>query len=491
MRKLISTALFGEGDYYAGFLGPFIRAHHNIFPQKEGWGLVVHVDDKIANSRHGDFLRKLQTKGLLEVRWMGKAILTKAMLWRLSPIFESESDYVFCRDIDYCPMPRDRACCEQFIVSKATVHVIYDNISHCWFINGIRRGIIMGGLCGFNVVDFKNVTGLKSLSDVYKVVGYDDSRYMVKGVDQDVLTRIVDRPGGPVLLEHRFSGWTDGAPGGPARPPSEYQCEAWSTLVPDVGLSPFSLELTRQADKLAPCLGASSFNAADTIKFYDLHGDINTTKQIKECETEVKPVKYSQNDEEEKIIEFFNGKSVGRFLDIGAHDGVNLSNTRKLAECGWGGVFVEPSPAPFLALMNNYKGREDVDLVNVAIVPGQRKLLKFFDSHGDFVSTVDESHRNLWANSSPGRNGIVFQPIFVSGIPVAELLVRFPGPYKFLNLDVEGINFEIFNELPLIDLQVELVCVEYQDKLLQIEEAAARQGFKRYHVTSENVLLVR
>ena len=43
---------------------------------------------------------------------------------------------------------------------------------------------------------------------------------------------------------------------------------------------------------------------------------------------------YSQHNEQEIILNFFNGR-IGRYLDIGAFDGVDMSNTLALAELGW------------------------------------------------------------------------------------------------------------------------------------------------------------
>jgi FkbM family methyltransferase len=204
---------------------------------------------------------------------------------------------------------------------------------------------------------------------------------------------------------------------------------------------------------------------------------------------------YSQNDEEQAIIAFF-GDRKARFLDIGAHDGVRLSNTRRLFELGWTGTLVEPSPAAFCALMETYREHSGMELVNAALIVGDTcEFLKFFDSHGDFVSTLDDKHRELWSSpGGDGRKGVDFQPIHVIGMPVAKLLYRFSGPFAFVNLDVEGINFELFTALCKFGLQqlgVELICVEYQDKLRDIELLAAQQGYHRYHVTNENTLLVR
>lgn len=202
---------------------------------------------------------------------------------------------------------------------------------------------------------------------------------------------------------------------------------------------------------------------------------------------------YSQNDEEAVIAKFFQGRT-GRFLDIGAHDGVRLSNTRRLAENGWGGTLVEPSPGPFSALMDAYKGRDDVKLIHAAVLPESSRgsslfestgphgsslfestgshgssLFEFHDSRGDFVSTFEQSQLPLWRSTE-------FQKIYVAGVTVADLLKTAPGPYDFITLDVEGINHLIFRELPLAALGTKLVCVEHQNRFGEVEEYARSQG---------------
>lgn len=205
----------------------------------------------------------------------------------------------------------------------------------------------------------------------------------------------------------------------------------------------------------------------------------------------------SQNDEEEKILEHFYrfGGGVARFLDIGAHDGKVLSNTWRLAELGWSGTLVEPSPAAFCGLMLNYKNRTDVNLVNTAIVSSGSGLVRFGDSNGDFVSTLDASHRALWSASGVDhRPGVVFQDIYVSATTFDTLFTLFPGPYPFVNLDVEGINFDLFNSLlayGLDKLGVDLLCVEYQNKFDEIAALADKAGYDRYHKTSENLILAK
>lgn len=52
---------------------------------------------------------------------------------------------------------------------------------------------------------------------------------------------------------------------------------------------------------------------------------------------------YSQNQEEKYILNHFKDKQ-GTFLDLGAYNGKELSNSRALVELGWAGCCVEPHP---------------------------------------------------------------------------------------------------------------------------------------------------
>ena len=73
---------------------------------------------------------------------------------------------------------------------------------------------------------------------------------------------------------------------------------------------------------------------------------------------------------------------------------------RGLAELGWTGVCVEPSPPAFCELMRTYHGNPRVHLVNAAIAK-QTRLATFHcnsedGTHCDQVSTLDDKHLMKW-----------------------------------------------------------------------------------------------
>ncbi len=236
MKKVISYALFGDPRAcsetnprvpYHKFLPAVVRAHHMLFPKEQGWVLRIHHDGKIFDGEYGTALRALAGCGLIETVYIGTDVqLTKAMLWRMDPLFDDTTDAVFCRDIDALPTPRDRACCDEFLASSALAHVIYDSDVHIG---------LMGGMCGFKTQAFRERTGLKSLGELYALA--PNAKWEKHGTDQDVLNYHITPMFGMDLLVKRC-----------LLPKNEY-------------------------DNLALHIGAAGFDVKAVVDFYDNCGD--------------------------------------------------------------------------------------------------------------------------------------------------------------------------------------------------------------------------
>ena len=114
---------------------------------------------------------------------------------------------------------------------------------------------------------------------------------------------------------------------------------------------------------------------------------------------------HSQNGEDGIIAEMLRRLSIssGWFVEFGAWDGKNMSNTRLLAEQGWSGVFIEGSADKFTELQKNVKdlrgsihclnawvavsGPESLDnLLKKTPLPSNFEILSVdIDSHDYFV----------------------------------------------------------------------------------------------------------
>lgn len=194
---------------------------------------------------------------------------------------------------------------------------------------------------------------------------------------------------------------------------------------------------------------------------------------------------YSQNNEQEFILKFFYGKT-GRFLDIGAHDGESLSNTRALALLGWSGVLVEPHPVHFHKLWQLYGGNPNFVLVNGAVDSSNKGLveLKFNYEGPAYSSTLSPEKAVEFRANDYGKS------FYVPVCGVRELL-RF-GPFDFISLDVEGMEIPILGYSQELFESVALLCVETcpKSKSAIIGQLVA-MGFRVVSETPENLLATR
>ena len=63
---------------------------------------------------------------------------------------------------------------------------------------------------------------------------------------------------------------------------------------------------------------------------------------------------YSQLGQDLTVLKFYNDKRDGYFIELGASDGITLSNTYLLEkEFGWKGICAEPVPVKYEALCKN------------------------------------------------------------------------------------------------------------------------------------------
>ena len=190
----------------------------------------------------------------------------------------------------------------------------------------------------------------------------------------------------------------------------------------------------------------------------------------------------AQRGEDVVAMNYFGGK-VGRFLDIGAWDGVDKSNVRALAEAGWSGVCVEPAVKPFASLMYNYEGFEKVELVHAAIM-ADHGLSKFWDT-ADALSSFSPKHVRVWRDNA----GVPFRQIWAPHVTFQSLLEALPGPYEFVSLDAEGFSVTLLQMLDPIRIGAKLVCVENDGRIPEVKMWGDLYGFREVHRTEENVLM--
>lgn len=192
---------------------------------------------------------------------------------------------------------------------------------------------------------------------------------------------------------------------------------------------------------------------------------------------------YSQNSEEQYILEACAAIENGRALDIGAWDPLIFSNSRALIERGWSAVLVEPSPRPLEGLLREYGAKTNIRIVSACV--GLEDALAEMQISADAVSTVSEEVAGRWSKA-----GAYYGRMFVPQITLPRIFNQFGG-FDFVNIDAEGGSAALFIELMNTEMLPQCVCVEHDSRYVEVGQAAARRGYTQTYVSQENCVFRR
>jgi len=177
----IAYSLFGLEDHnpnsfsfetYLSGLLICVRQNRLLYPD---WITVLHTDDAIA-AMYAPLFNDLPIKW----EYHPKEPLTKAMLWRLLPVFNQGYERVICRDLDSPATYREAQCVKYWEMNNKAAHAITDSVSH--------NIPMMGGMIGFVNQYFANYTGLLSWQQMFDGCPYD---FTQKGSDQTLINKII------------------------------------------------------------------------------------------------------------------------------------------------------------------------------------------------------------------------------------------------------------------------------------------------------------
>jgi FkbM family methyltransferase len=155
----------------------------------------------------------------------------------------------------------------------------------------------------------------------------------------------------------------------------------------------------------------------------------------------------SINDLDKKLLKYLNFKD-GFYIECGANDGVNQSNTWYFEKSlGWRGVLIEPNNEIFKELKNNRSSRNFFK--NVALVSGdlKKKNEKLYLSKNNLESKLT----NIYTSAS--------QEV------ITDTLTNILQEYKvnkinFFSLDVEGYEVEVLKGLNLNIFDIDYILIE-------------------------------
>lgn len=168
---------------------------------------------------------------------------------------------------------------------------------------------------------------------------------------------------------------------------------------------------------------------------------------------------------ERRLDEIFNGKRGGFFVEAGAFDGLNQSNTYWLERFrGWRGVLVEPVPEHAAQCRQRRRGSSTVA---VALVGPDHEDDHVTIRYAGLMSIVRGARGSEEADDHQVAEGVILQGIetFEVQAPartLTDVLTEAGAPPQFdlLSLDVEGFEAEVLAGLDVDRFTPEYVLVE-------------------------------
>ena len=166
---------------------------------------------------------------------------------------------------------------------------------------------------------------------------------------------------------------------------------------------------------------------------------------------------YSQLGQDLEVIKFYNNKKNGFFIEIGASDGISLSNTYLLeTRYKWNGVCREPIPKMFEKLVKN---RPNSICYDKAVYNSSGLIVNFdIANDSDMLSGISNHIDNHKSIVDKNKTTIPVQTI-----SLLDLLKNANAPLfiEYMSLDTEGSEFEILKNFDFEKYTFGLIDVEH------------------------------
>jgi FkbM family methyltransferase len=187
------------------------------------------------------------------------------------------------------------------------------------------------------------------------------------------------------------------------------------------------------------------------------------------------PLKFQSQWAEDAILyNIFDKKKTGFYVEIGAFDGIKLSNTYFFESIGWKGILVEPQPVQFAKCREN---RPNSICFEVAVgkETGPIELNIIADQNYETWSFVgkDTSHIR--------DTGFSYKTIMVDKKELNNLMPDNIESIDFISIDVEGFEFEILQTINLKKYLPKVILLE--NNSTEIQKYLAGFGYSLVYKT--------
>jgi FkbM family methyltransferase len=168
---------------------------------------------------------------------------------------------------------------------------------------------------------------------------------------------------------------------------------------------------------------------------------------------------YAQLYQDLWVLSETGRKRGGFFIEIGAFDGVTLSNSYLLEKkFGWTGILVEPNPV--LAARIRRSRRATLCTLPVDGASGKDVTMMFVSDFPELSSMQENAAKDHLADHRKNGTEVIQRTISLN-----DLLAEHSAPLEidFISIDTEGNEPDILSTFDFDRYRVQLFCVEHND----------------------------
>lgn len=204
--------------------------------------------------------------------------------------------------------------------------------------------------------------------------------------------------------------------------------------------------------------------------------------------TEMGPF-YSQYAQDQFVYNnFFQGKRDGIFVDIGAHNGVTISNSKFFEDSlNWRGICIEPIPEIFEQLEKNRKA-----ICIQGCIANKEGTAQFIRFSGGYYGEMFSGLSNSYSESSFEyfkQEGLKYEMVEVQCYLLNNILEK-NGLYHvdYLSIDTEGGELDILKSIDFEKFDIDVIGVENNTNTSRIARFLARKGYTfQKHVGADDI----
>ena len=186
---------------------------------------------------------------------------------------------------------------------------------------------------------------------------------------------------------------------------------------------------------------------------------------------------YSQFKQDEVVYNnFFKDKTNGYFVDIGAHNGIEFSNSKFFEEIGWNGVCVEPNPVVFEQLQSV----RSCKCVQKAVADriGIAQFFQILEGADMLSGLVDEFTQKgietINANLQDFENGFAYIDV---ELDLFDNIVD-QTTIDYLSIDTEGNEMKILETIDFNKYDIKVMTIENNEYDNRFMDYLTPKGYK-------------